>query len=148
VRISGLEHLENGENEENVEDQGIDKIGDIRGTGIIQERTILDPDFHQARVEIRPCPPVSNLPFLDELELGGKRPIHWFEIEASTGDGFIEITEPYDIAMIFADGKLAADSFSTGEIWRIPADLLYGKHCILAMTDPNPNVYHEKEGNR
>jgi hypothetical protein len=63
--------------------------------------------------------------------------------------------EPYQKKSVFSHHlnlghynpeKLAADSFSTGEAWRIPAELLYNKNCILAMTDPNPNVYHESKG--
>ena len=42
-----------------------------------------------------------------------------------------------------ADGQLVADSFYYGAPWRVPASLLYGKECFLALSELGGNFYRE-----
>ena len=61
----------------------------------------------------------------------------------TTPEGFVTIGAPHDIAQIYADGRLIADEFGTGRPWRVPARLLYGKICHLALTPPTASVWRE-----
>ena len=47
----------------------------------------------------------------------------------------MEIPGPYDVGQLYADGQLVADSFYYGAPWRVPASLLYGKECFLALSE-------------
>ena len=40
-------------------------------------------------------------------------------------------------------GQLVADSFYYGAPWRVPASLLYGKECFLALSELGGNFYRE-----
>ena len=51
----------------------------------------------------------------------------------------------YDVAQIYADGKLVADQYDCGFPWRIPASLLIGKECYLVMSPRYDRVYREEE---
>ena len=57
--------------------------------------------------------------------------------------GFIELDFKYDVAQIYADGKLVADQYDCGFPWRVPASLLNGKECYLVMSPRLNNIYHE-----
>ncbi len=65
------------------------------------------------------------------------------KITVSDGAGFIEISDVYDVAQIYADGELAADNFYYGIPWRIPARLLSGKECYLVMSEIKNDFYKE-----
>ena len=78
-----------------------------------------------------------------ELFLGGERPVTWQRLSVSTAEGFVEIPGPYDVGQLYADGQLVADSFYYGEPWRVPASLLYGKECFLALSELGGNFYRE-----
>ena len=58
-------------------------------------------------------------------------------------NGFVEFPETYDVAQIYADGKLVADQYDCGFPWRIPASLLNGKECYLVMSPRYDRVYRE-----
>lgn len=88
--------------------------------------------------------------FAAELELGRTKsnlPLTWYKLEAS-GDpnGFVEIEEKfvYDVAQIYADGKLVADQYYCGFPWRIPVSLLAGKECYLVMSPKAGGIYFEE----
>ena len=87
--------------------------------------------------------------FAAELKLSGASnilPLTWYKLEAA-GDpnGFVEFPEVYDVAQIYADGKLVADQYYCGFPWRIPVSLLAGKECYLVMSPMAGNIYQEKE---
>ena len=123
--------------------EGGDQHFDIVEGGLLCPVVYRDPGYSPASLKLTPCAPQEDLPYQEELRIGGKRDVSWYEAKVTGKDGFVTIREPFDIAMLYADGELAADCFSTDEPWRIPASLLYGKKCYLAMTPPNPDVYHE-----
>jgi len=87
--------------------------------------------------------------FAAELKLSGASqilPLTWWKLEAH-GDpnGFVEFPEVYDVAQIYADGKLVADQYYCGFPWRIPASLLIGKECYLVMSPRDGKAYREDE---
>lgn len=88
-----------------------------------------------------------NEPFIplynDELNIGGGRKRTWKKITVSGDEGYIEIPDQYDVAQIYADGRLAADNFYYGGTWRVPAKLLYGKECYLVMSEMRNDFYRE-----
>ncbi len=79
----------------------------------------------------------------NELSIGGERKRTWKKLNVCGNNGFIEITEKYDTAQIYADGKLIADNFYYGKPWRIPAKLLYNKDCYLVMSEMKNDFYKE-----
>lgn len=105
--------------------------------------------FNQAKVEFE----IVNEPFapkyteepkyLDELNIGGKRKCLWKKITVSNGEGFVEIPDEFDAAQLYADGELVADIFYYGEPWRVPAKMLFGKECYVAMSELKDDCYKE-----
>ncbi|MBO7089807.1 MAG: hypothetical protein J6W70_07875, partial [Lentisphaeria bacterium] len=88
--------------------------------------------------------------FAAELKLSAASqnlPLTWYKLEAS-GDpnGFVGIQDNlvYDVAQIYADGKLVADQYYCGFPWRIPVSLLAGKKCYLVMSPKAGNIYTEE----
>ena len=81
--------------------------------------------------------------FAAELKLGGVRPLVWKKLEVTGNDGFVELDFKYDVAQIYADGKLVADQYDCGFPWRVPASLLNGKECYLVMSPRYDRVYRE-----
>ena len=61
----------------------------------------------------------------------------------SSPEGFVQIDGEYDTAQIYADGQLVADHFYIGEIWQVPALLLYGRECYLVMSELKGDCYLE-----
>jgi hypothetical protein len=112
--------------------------------------------FRNLRVGVRSIRPVlkitdvENAPFeipemfAAELKLGGVRPLIWKKLEVNEGsNGFVELDFQYDVAQIYADGKLIADQYDCGFPWRIPASLLTGKECYLVMSPRYDRIYRE-----
>ncbi|MCR2806358.1 beta-galactosidase [Paenibacillus soyae] len=81
----------------------------------------------------------------DELHIGGERKITWQKIAVKGSQGFVSIDYYGDAAQIYADGVLIADSFYYGEVWRVPARLLDGKACYLAVSEIRDDFYREFE---
>lgn len=85
--------------------------------------------------------------FAAELKLSGASqilPLTWWKLEAyGDPNGFVEFHEVYDVAQIYADGKLVADQYYCGFPWRIPASLLIGKECYLVMSPRDERIYKE-----
>ncbi len=90
----------------------------------------------RARLESVPCEAPFEIPYPEELRLGGDRPIRWRRLRVTSGRGFVTVETPFDTAQIYVDGVLAADKFFDTLPWRIPAAMLYGRECCLAYTDP------------
>lgn len=90
---------------------------------------------------------VAGAPFdpkhTDELPIGGERKITWQKVAENASHGFVSIDYYGDAAQIYADGILIADSFYYGEIWRVPARLLDGKECYLAVSKIRDDFYRE-----
>lgn len=98
--------------------------------------------FAQAQLMQQPltAPPLEITYSEDFSDLSGNPP-HWFRLSVSTDEGVVEIDRVFDAAQIYADGVLVADALYYGEPWRLPARLLYGKTCYLAITELQEKVY-------
>ncbi|CAM4289940.1 beta-galactosidase [Paenibacillus typhae] len=81
--------------------------------------------------------------YAEELHIGGERKITWQKIKVTGSQGFVNIDYYGDTAQIFADGELVADSYYYGEVWRVPAKLLEGKECYLAVSEMRNDFYRE-----
>ena len=88
-----------------------------------------------------PCEPAFEIPYIDEFYLNGQKEIHWQKISVDSPEGFFEITDKYDVAQIYANGQLVADSFYYGPAWRNPASIIYGKEAYLLTSDFRDDVY-------
>lgn len=99
--------------------------------------------FHQATVTYKEIAEPFLPPYLEELNLECERKRTWKKITVTRDEGFIEITDSYDAAQIYADEKLVADNFYAGENWRVPAHLLYEKECYLVMSEMKDDFYKE-----
>lgn len=90
---------------------------------------------------------VEHAPFepkyAEELHIGGERKVTWQKIEVTGSQGFVNIDYYGDTAQIYADGELVADSYYYGEVWRVPAKLLEGKECYLAVSEMRNDFYRE-----
>ncbi|OWA37522.1 hypothetical protein B9G55_05570 [Saccharibacillus sp. O16] len=90
---------------------------------------------------------VTALPFepkyTEELHIGGERKVKWQKLSVTGTQGMIELDYYGDVAQIYADGALVADSYYYGEMWRVPAKLLAGKECYLAVSEMRDDFYKE-----
>ena len=101
-------------------------------------------DFHAAQLALEPVSEPFTPPYDEELNLGGARARTWYRLHVSTGEGFVTIPGQYDVAQIYADGKLVADNFFTGVDWRVPAALLFDRECHLVMSEMKDDFYRER----
>lgn len=100
--------------------------------------------FHPAQLHAEPLPELPfDPPYREELELGGPRRIACLKLTVTTAEGFVEITEPCDVAQLYADGALVADHYYDGLPWRLPARLLYGRECYLFLSEMRDDFYRE-----
>ncbi|OWR32576.1 hypothetical protein CDO73_02945 [Saccharibacillus sp. O23] len=92
---------------------------------------------------------VTELPFepkhTEELHIGGERRVDWQKLSVTETQGMIDIDYYGDAAQIYVDGELAADSYYYGATWRVPAKLLAGKACYLAVSEMRDDFYKEFE---
>lgn len=72
-----------------------------------------------------------------------QRKRHWYRVEVSAPEGFVEFAEPCDAEQLYANGVLVADNFYNGSPWRVPAKLLYGKTCYLVQSEMWDDFYRE-----
>ena len=100
-------------------------------------------DFRNAEAEFETVKEPFFPPYADELNLESERNRTWKKITVTSPDGFIGIDYVGDAAQIYADGELVADEFYLGEVWRIPAALLYGKECYLVYSELKDDCYRE-----
>lgn len=99
--------------------------------------------FKQAAIKFEDTEQPFVSAYFSELWLGGERNVVWKKITVSGDEGFVEIPFVYDTAQIYADGKLIADSFYYGKVWRIPAKIFCNKECYLAMSELKNDFYRE-----
>lgn len=112
-------------------------------TGTVFEHRCVKHTFRQAAVSFEEIKQPFVSPYFSELQIGGERSVVWYKLTVSGSEGFIEIPFLYDTAQIYADGELIADSFYYGKVWRVPAKMLYGKECYLAMSELKDDFYRE-----
>ncbi len=87
-------------------------------------------------------PPLCS-PYETELHIGGERKVAWSELQVDGPDGFVQVEYVGDVAQIYADGQLVADDYYYGRPWRIPASLLWGRKCFLAVSELKEDFYRE-----
>lgn len=107
------------------------------------EHYAVEKEFTQAEVMFETVNEPFIPPYADELNIGCGRKRSWEKVTVSGDEGFIEVSGPYDVAQIYADGRLVADHFYYGKPWRVPAKLLYGKECYLVMSEIRNDFYRE-----
>lgn len=112
-------------------------------TGTAFEHCSVKQKFKQASVKFEDAKQPFVSPYFSELQIDGERSVVWKRINVSGNEGFIEIPFLYDTAQIYADGELIADSFFYGKAWRVPAKMLCGKECYLAMSELKDDFYRE-----
>lgn len=78
-----------------------------------------------------------------ELAIGGARRVVWKRVSVSSPSGFVQIPDAGDVTQLYTDGILAADNYYYGVPWRVPAALLYGKTCFLAVSEERSDFYRE-----
>ena len=82
--------------------------------------------------------------FRDELAIGGSRRLTWYRLSADSPEGFIDISESCDTCQLYADGTFVADKYYDGEPWRFPACLVYGKDCVIVLSELKDDCYRER----
>lgn len=87
--------------------------------------------------------PLFSPKYAQELHMGGVRKIRWKKLIVSGSQGFVSIDDVGDVAQIYADGELIADNYYYGKAWRVPARLLAGKECYLAVSEIRDDFYRE-----
>lgn len=81
----------------------------------------------------------------EQLHIDGERKVKWQKISVTGSEGFLDIDYYGDVAQIYADEELVADSYYYGDVWRVPARLLNGKQCYLAVSEMRDDFYREFE---
>ena len=100
--------------------------------------------FNKPETKITPIEkPDFNAKYVDEMHIGGERKIEWKRVELSTNEGFAEIDYIGDGAQLYVDGELRADDYYYGKTWRIPAKMLYGHDCVIAVSEMRDDFYKE-----
>lgn len=84
-----------------------------------------------------------ELPYEEELQIGEERTVTWKKFAVEGKYGFITIEKDYNVAQIYADGKLVADHYYYGRPWRVPTELLAGKECYLVMSERKDDFYRK-----
>lgn len=100
-------------------------------------------EFTQAKAVFEASEEPFVPPYEEELNLGCERKRTWQKITVDGKEGLIEINYTGDAAQIYADGQLVADQFYCGEVWRVPADLLYGREAYLVYSEMKDDFYKE-----
>ena len=100
-------------------------------------------DEENAKMELKTVEEPFKPTYDEELKYGGDRKLTWKKISVSSDKGFVEFDEKFDVAQIYADKKMVADTFYCGEKWRVSANLLYKKDCYLVMSELKDDFYRE-----
>ncbi len=103
----------------------------------------VEKSFTPARLILTECEKPFEIPYSYELSIGGERKLRFMKLEVTSDEGFVSIGETYDVAQIYADGQLVADSFYYGIDWRLPAKLLFGRECYLVMSEMKDDFFRE-----
>ncbi len=99
--------------------------------------------FTQAELIAQPVEEPFEPPYLRELTMNGDRARTWKKLTVTSADGFVEISDAYDVAQIYANGTMVADNYYIGIPWHVPAALLYEKDCYLVMSELKDDFYRE-----
>jgi hypothetical protein len=101
-------------------------------------------DYKPARWELIDTDASVKVPEMFEWELNIEaetpRKLSVKKILTQSKEGFIELNEKYDTAIVMADGIPVADKFYDGAPWRIPASLLTDKESYLVMSELRDDI--------
>lgn len=100
-------------------------------------------EFEDANTTFISCEEPFVPPYIDQLNFGGERKRTWKKITADSPYGFIEVPYSYDVAQIYAEGRLVADNFYIGKVWRVPAREVFMKDAYLVMSEMKDDFYRE-----
>ena len=109
------------------------------------ERFETGREYNPAEITITP---VEQIPFepkyMEELQIDGPRAVEYSKVSVSTEEGFVEIPNVGDVLQLYtADNEMIADNYYYGKSWRVPAKLLFGKECYLAVSELKDDFYKE-----
>lgn len=111
------------------------------------EKHSVTKNFVNASLTVTDCDAAFEIPemFKDELNIEScvPRKITWKKLSVDLDSGFVEIIDKYDVAQVYADGKLVADYYYEGRPWRIPASMIYNKESYLVMSELKDDIYIE-----
>lgn len=83
------------------------------------------------------CSPAFNIEgeAARQLKLSGDQAhISWKKLDVINDQGFVVIDEEYDVIQIYCDGRLIADRYYDGAVWRVPAELMCRHECYVVMS--------------
>ena len=109
------------------------------------ERKTGGSNFNQAEIRIEPLEKIPFEPkYMEQLQFDGPRKVWYGKVTVTTNEGFVEIPNEGDVLQLYtSDNELLADNFYYGKPWRLPANLLYGKECYLAVSELRDDFYKE-----
>ncbi len=101
--------------------------------------------FDQAEISIVP---VDSIPFepkyMEELQIEGPRKVTYSKVSVNGPEGMVEIPNVGDVLQLYtADNEMLADNYYYGKPWRVPAEMLFGKECYLAVSEMKDDFYKE-----
>jgi len=101
--------------------------------------------YCQAEINIIPLAEAPFEPkYMEQLQFDGPRKVFYSKISVTTDEGFVEIPNVGDVLQLYtAENELLADNFYYGKPWRVPASLLFGKECYLAVSELKEDFYKE-----
>ena len=109
----------------------------------VDDRIYFEPEVkeHKAVYTKTLCEKAFDNPYEAEFYLLGDNELKWFKLSVDSSEGFVEIRDKHDVAQIYADGVLVADSFYDGLSWNVPAALIYGKEAYLIESSFRQEIY-------
>lgn len=101
--------------------------------------------YRQAEIKVEPLGSAPFEPkYMEQLQFDGPRNVEYSKVSVTTSEGFVEIPNVGDVLQLYTeDNELLADNFYYGKPWRLPASLLYGRECILAVSELKDDFYRE-----
>ena len=101
--------------------------------------------YSQAEISITPVDAIPFEPkYMEELQMEGPRKVFYSKVSVTTSEGFVEIPNVGDVLQLYTeDNEMLADNYYYGKPWRVPAELLYGKECYLAVSELKDDFYKE-----
>ncbi|MBP3576517.1 MAG: hypothetical protein J6K15_00255, partial [Lachnospiraceae bacterium] len=101
--------------------------------------------YNRAEISIVPLNEAPFEPkYMEQLQFNGPRKVEYSKVSVTTDEGFVEIPNVGDVLQLYtAENELLADNFYYGKPWRLPASLIYGKECILAVSELKDDFYKE-----
>ena len=144
-----------GQNEDLMDADG--RLECVSGEQVFSYRLWQDDRFafhtHEGDKTEKPCAVLKRKACAQPFEIpeeyarylgkGKPGPVAWYRLSVDGAQGFIEIADRFDVGQLYANRLLVADQFYYGKPWRLPASMLYGKECYLALSQYEGDFYRE-----